>query len=183
MIISILKSKNQKKPCLNVEIVSILIQNHHTVLIQGNPKNKKLKPYLNVGAYIINTKEELLDRSNLIIKKNPLKDQEIDYLNGEEKIIFSCLEFNDKNLIKKILEHKITFINYLDLAEIKKNKINPDKIREFSSYVLPFLLELANKQIASLVDDEALRQALILMNNKIYNHQLAEKYSWPCYEF
>ena len=93
MIISILQSKKSNDICLTPESVSVLAQNHHTILIEGEAADASLKSYLSVGAYIINTKEELLDRGDLIVKKNWPTLQEITYLNGEEKIFFTKLTY------------------------------------------------------------------------------------------
>jgi len=54
---------------------------------------------------------------------------------------------------------------------------------EFSNYILPFLLSLASKGLKALVDDEALRAALLVMHGKVYNNKLASLYNLPCYEY
>ncbi len=183
MIISILQSKNKKGICLTSEAVSILVQNHHTVLAEGEANRQNLKNYLNVGAYIINAKEELLDRGDLIIKKTEPKIKEIDYLNGENKIFVTKIKPRDQNLFNKILEHKISIISYRHLKGFRKKHIDINVKVEFSNYILPFLLSLADKGLKALVDDEILRQALLIMHGKVYNNKLAALYGMPCYEF
>lgn len=183
MIISILQDKPYKDVCLTQEAVSVLVQNNHIVLIEGEADNKTLAPYLNVGAYIINTKEELLDRGDVIIKKTEPKKEEVGYLNGEEKILFTKIDFVHEKLIKKMLEHKLSVIDYSLLKDIKKGVVKTGDIVAFSNYVLPFLLGLANKRMQALVDDEILREALIVMNGKVYNSEFADLYRCQCYEF
>lgn len=183
MIISILQSKNKTDICLTSEAVSVLVQNHHTVLVEGEASRQNLKNYLNVGAYIINAKEELLDRGDLILKKTEPKIKEIDYLNGENKIFVTKIKPYRQNLFNKILEHKISIINYSDLKGFRKKHIDINIKVEFSNYILPFLLSLADKGLKALVDDEKLRQALLIMHGKVYNNKLAALYKMPCYEF
>lgn len=183
MIISILQSKNKKDLCLTPEAVSVLVQHHHTALIEGEASWQNLKGYLNVGAYIINSKEELLDRGDLIIKKTEPKIKEIDYLNGENKIFVTKINPHDQNLFNKILEHKISIISYRHLKGLRKKLVNINVKVEFSNYILPFLLALADKGLKALVDDEILRQALLIMHGKVYNNKLAALYKMPCYEF
>lgn len=183
MIISVLQDEHKKDVCLTSEAISVLVQNNHTVLIEGEADSVAARAFMSVGAYIINTKEELLDRGDLIIKRAWPTDSEVDYLNGEAKIFFTKLKFDNQALIKKILAHNISLINYLELRGFKKKKFDPDSRIEFSNYILPFLLELASKGLKSLVEDEVLRAALTIMHGKVYSSELADKSDLPCYEF
>lgn len=183
MIIAILNDKNSSKVCLTPESISVLAENNHTVLVEGEARNKLLAPYLNVGAYLIDTKEELLDRGDLLVKKTEPDMEEIEYLNGEEKIFFTSLNFSHQKLIEKALLRKIALISYSLLPKIRKGAdMDRDRVA-FSNYTLPFLLELSNRGIHVLVDDEALRDALVIMKGKVYNSNLAHKYNYQCYEF
>jgi alanine dehydrogenase len=183
MIISILQSKKSNDFSLTPESVSVLVQNKHTVLVQGNPRSLVARPYLNVGAYVINTKEELLDRADLILKKSCPRIQEIDYFNGHDKIFFTKINFKNRALIEKILSRRISIINYLDLKAFRKQRVDLENMVEFSNYILPFLLSLASRGLKALVDDEALRAALLIMHGKVYNNKLAALYNLSCYEY
>ena len=161
----------------------MLVQNNHTVLVEGEAHNSLLAAYLNVGAYLINTKEELLDRGDLLVKKTEPDMEEIEYLNGEEKIFFTILDFSNQKLIEKMLSRKIVLISYSLLPKTKRGAdMDRDRV-VFSNHTLPFLLGLSNRGIHVLVDDEALREALVIMKGKVYNSNLANKYNYQCYEF
>lgn len=183
MIISLLQDKNKREICLTPESISVLVQNHHTVLIEGDSNSPYLNSYLNVGAYLINIKEELLDRGDLVIKKMQTEASEIDYLNGESKIAFSKLDSLNRGLIAKILKHKISFIDYKQLPNFKEKMPNLKFKVEFSNFILPYLLRLANFGLKALVEDEELRAALSVMHGKVYNSKLALQSHLPCYEF
>ena len=101
MIISILAQEKNHDIALSGEAVAVLVKNKHTVLVEGESVSAKLSSYLTVGAYIINAKEALLYRGDLIIKKSSLAIQEIDSLNAQDKIFFttvpiSTLSFKNK---------------------------------------------------------------------------------------
>jgi alanine dehydrogenase len=183
VIIAILKDKSSSKICLTSKAVCELVEHNHTVLVEGEPRSKLLAPYLNVGAYLINTKEELLDRGDLLIKKTEPELEEIEYLNGEEKIFFTSLNFSHQKLIEKALSRRIAIISYSLLPKIKKGADIASNTAAFSSLTLPFLIELSSGGIHVLVDDEALRDALVIMKGKVYNNSLAHKYGYQWYEF
>ena len=182
MIISIFQDQNGGIP-LTSQAVSVLVRNNHTVLIEGNPVNRLAKEYLTVGGYVINTREELLDRGGLLIKKSSPLGADIDYLNGEDKIFFTKLDMKDKKMIDKILAHRISLITYMELPAFRTYAVKVASKFEFSNYVLPFLLELAGMGLKALVDDEELREALLMMHGKVYNNALSKQYDFPCYEF
>jgi len=183
MIISILQGKRNEL-YITPEAVSVLVQQRHSVLVEGNSSDKKCLPYLNVGAYIINTKQELLDRGILIIKADSPTLEEIAYVSGEEKIFFTAIPQDSHEAVKAILKNPhIIIINYNELRRIKNKEIDPRDKTEFSNYALPFLISLADKGIKSLVNDEVLRQALCIMHGKVYNETLAKFYNLPCEEF
>lgn len=183
MIISIIQDGKSGNIPLTPEAVSILVQNHYTVLIDGDASDRKLANYLNVGAYLINSKEELLDRGDLLIKKVHPVAFEIDYVNAESKIFFTKIDIQQKELIKQILVHKISIIDYSHLPGIKKKRVDVNNQVAFSNYTLPFLLRLCSMGLNALVDDEQLREALLVMHGKIYDHALAARYKYTCYEF
>lgn len=183
MIISILQDQKKKSIGVTPEFVAVLVQNNHTVLVEGHNKDSPMQGYLNVGAYVINTKEELLDRGCLIVKTSCPEVTEVDYFNGEEKIFFTCIEKDDNHLIKKFLEHKISLINYLDLEGFQNKSVHKNSRVEFSNYILPFVLSLGNIGLKALVDNEVLRAALILMQGKVYNGVVAKLHGYQCHEF
>lgn len=183
MIISILQGEKNGLPGITPELVSVLCQNRHTVLIEGDSDHKDRKLYLAVGAYIINTKEELLDRGDLILKKEPILFQDIDSVHGEEKIFFTTIDINDKKLVQKALVNEISIINFLNLPGLNIKKMKTISSAEFSHYITPFILSLAGKGLKALVDDEILRDALLVMGGKAYSGTLAELHHLQCYEY
>lgn len=183
MIISILAQEKQLGIALTGEAVAILVKNKHTVLVEGKSESPKLSPYLTVGAYIINSKEALLDRGDLIIKKSSPTIEETDSLNDQNKIFFTTIPLQDKKLIDKMLKSKISIIDYKKLKKIKKKAIKNENKIAFSNYVLPFILELATYGIKAMVEDEELREGLLIMDGKVYNTRLAALYEYTCYEF
>lgn len=183
MIISILQGGKSSTIGVTAELISVLCHNHHTALIEGEAGRKDMKAYLAVGAYIINTKEELLDRGDLIIKKDLLESRDIEYVRGEEKIFFTTIDIRDQELIKKALAREISLINYQDLPELSAKKMKEISAAEFSNYITPFILSLAGKGLKALVDDEVLRDALLVMRGKVYNGMLASLHHLQCYEY
>lgn len=183
MIISAVKSKNQTRLPVTLEFVSVLSQNHHTALVEGRAEEEKMRGYLNVGGYVINSREELLDRGDLIIKLGCPEERDIEYAHGETKIFFAKVAGITRRVIEQMLAQKISFINYEDLPRLANRTIDERSPLEFSNYALPFVLKLAAKGMKALVDDEILRGALILMRGKMYNFKIAAKFGYPCYEF
>jgi alanine dehydrogenase len=192
MVIGILQDKNIQKGhetldvCLTPQAASVLIKDNHSILIEGIAGDGYLKNYLNIGAYIINTKQELLDRAGLIIKKTLPQINDLNYINGEDKIIFTQMTFTlnkkeEKLFLQKIIEKGVTLINYLELTDKKKAGLMSKT--EFSHYVLPFLLELSKHGLKALLDDEILRLGLVVMAGKVYNPKLAAILKVHCYEF
>lgn len=182
MIISLLQDQKEGV-ALTSQAVSVLVRNNHTVLIEGNPANRLTKEYLTAGGYVIDAREELLDRGSLLIKKSPSTKEDIDDVNGEDKIFFTTLNVNGKKLIDKILAQRILFIDYMELPAFRKHTISASSKLAFSNSALPFLIELAGMGLKALVDDEELREALMVMHGKVYNNALAKRYGFPCYEF
>jgi len=164
--------------------ISVLVQNRHTVLIEGDATKPELRPYLNIGAYIINTKEELLDRGDLIVKTSCPDLAEIDNLSGKDKILFTEISLKkNETLIRKIIDQKISLFDYSQIKGLTK-RFGPRTSRvEFSNFILPFLLELADKGLKALVEDEVLRNALMIMHGKVFNNELASLFHLPCHEF
>ncbi|MBI4359813.1 MAG: hypothetical protein HY564_01830 [Candidatus Jacksonbacteria bacterium] len=183
MIISIVKSKKQTHLGITPEFVSVLSQNHYTVLIEGRAEEEKMRAYLNVGGYIINAREELLDRGDLIIKLDAPDENDIEYAHGETKMFFAKSAGITGPIIKQMLAQKISFINYSDLPGFANRAIDERSNVEFSNCALPFVLKLAAKGMRALVDDETLREALVLMSGKMYHFKLASRFGYPCYEF
>ena len=190
MIISILHgTKSGSIPIISgsigitPELVSVLCRSQHTVLVEGEVNRKEMKAYLAVGAYIINTKEELLDRGDLIIKKARLEPCDIEYVHGEGKIFFSTIDMGDRAIVEKAIAHEISLINYKILPGLEAMKTKKISAAKFSNYIAPFILSLAGKGLKALVDDEVLRDALLLMRGKAYNGPLASLHHLQCYEY
>lgn len=183
MIISILQGEKKSVLGITPELVFALCQNHHTVLIEGDSDHKDRKSYLAVGAYIINTKEELLDRGDIILKKMPLLFQDIGSARGEEKIFFTAIDINDKKLVQKMIANEISIINYPNLPGLNAKKMKTISAAEFSRYITPFILSLAEQGLKALVDDEVLRDALLIMGGKAYNGTIAALHHLQCYEY
>lgn len=183
MIVSILKSKKLLSPGVTQEFVSVLSQNHHTVLIEGSVKDDWVRGYLNVGGYIIHAREELLDRGDLIVKRGVPEEDDIKYAYGETKLFFAKASGLKRRVIEHMLAQKISFINYEDLPGFTSNAALKHSPVEFSNYTLPFVLKLAAKGTRALVDDEGLRETLVLMRGKMYHPRLAARFGYPCYEF
>ena len=183
MIISIFKTKKSAPLGVTPEFVSVLSQNHHTVLIEGRAEDELARAYLNVGGYIINTREELLDRGDLIVKLGVPELDDIEYAYGETKLFFAKVSGIERKIIEKMLSQKISFMSYEDLPGFVNKTVSDGSPVEFSNYTLPFLLKLAAKGTKALVDDEALRETLVLMLGKVYHPRLAARLGYPCYEF
>ena len=179
----IFKTKKSAPLGVTPEFVSVLSQNHHTVLIEGRAEDELARVYLNVGGYIINTREELLDRGDLIVKLGVPELDDIEYAYGETKLFFAKVSGIERKIIEKMLSQKISFMSYEDLPGFVNKTVSDGSPVEFSNYTLPFLLKLAAKGTKALVDDEALRETLVLMLGKVYHPRLAARLGYPCYEF
>lgn len=182
MIISILKDSDTQDISLTTEAIAVLVKNQHTVLIDGESENVAASAYMSVGAYIINTKEELLDRSDLIIKRTAPLASDINYLNGEEKIFLTKLKVSQQ-LIQSLLRHRISVIDYSSLPIFKIVDDRAHSKLKFSNDILPFVLKLADKGLKALVDDETLRTGLIVMRGKVYSPKIAKALNLTCHEF
>lgn|SRR3989338_1695427 len=183
MIIGILQENGKQNFSLTEEFVSVLVSNKQTVLVEGSALNARSKNYLTSGAYVIDKKEQIIDRADIIIKKGFLTSTEAAMCAGREKIIFTDCNIHNHGLVEKLLDQKVAVIHYNQLKDVRKKKVSIKTKHEFSRFILPYILELAQKGLQALVNDEDLRDALYMMNGKVYNQELAELYQYPCYEF
>ena len=82
-----------------------------------------------------------------------------------------------------MLKSDISVFHYPHLQKVQKGTINPKKKVEFSNYILPFILDIADKGMKSLVDNEGLRDALLIMHGQVYSGELAKMYNYECHEY
>lgn len=112
----------EKRVALAPAGVDALVKSGHTVFIQkdaGIDSHFTDEQYENVGANIVYSMEEVYQRSEIIAKIAPLTEAEVEVLE-ENQIVFSFLHLaiSKKNIIKKLLDKKITAIAY-ELIERK----------------------------------------------------------------
>ena len=100
MIIGILKetTKNEFRVSANVETVKKLIKLNHQVIIEkdsGLNSSIKDEEYINAGAKIKNSSKEIFDESNLILKVNPLSEEELNTIK-DNTICISFFQIKDQ---------------------------------------------------------------------------------------
>ena len=106
----------EKRVALAPAGVDALVKSGHTVFIQkdaGIDSHFTDEQYENVGATIVYSMEEVYQRSEMIAKIAPLTEVEVDILE-ENQIVFSFLHLaiSKQNIIRKLLDKKITAIAY-----------------------------------------------------------------------
>ncbi len=118
MIIGIPKDSQfeEKRVALAPAGVHSLTEQGHTVFIEndaGKCSNFLNKDYENVGAKIVYSKEEVFQRSELIVKISHLTDEEAELIQ-EDQIILSSLHLavGRKSILDKLIEKKATAISY-----------------------------------------------------------------------
>ena len=108
--------REEKRVGLAPAGVDALTRNGHTVFVEteaGLGSHFPDQEYINAGATIVYSQEEVFQRSELIAKVTPLTD-EVSELVQENQIIFSFLHLSvgKKNILDKLLEKKATAISY-----------------------------------------------------------------------
>jgi len=106
----------EKRVALVPAGVDNLVKSGHTVFIQkdaGIDSHFTDVQYEKVGAKIVYSMEEVYQRSEIIAKIAPLTEAEADILE-DNQIVFSFLHLaiSKKNIIRKLLDKKITAIAY-----------------------------------------------------------------------
>ena len=96
--------------------VDALVRAGHTVFVEteaGLGSHFPDQEYIDAGATIVYSGEEVFQRAELITKVTPLSDDVIDLVQ-ENQIIFSFLHlsFGKKNIIDKLIEKRATAIGY-----------------------------------------------------------------------
>lgn len=106
----------EKRVALVPAGINTLVKSGHTVFIQSGAGSFSHFPdeeYRKVGANIVYTREEIYQRSELIVKIAPLHEDEAELLQ-QNQIIFSFLQLPvaGKPIINKLIEKSITAISY-----------------------------------------------------------------------
>ncbi len=106
----------EKRVSLVPAAVDTLVKSGHSVFIQtgaGVESHFTDEQYLNVGANVVYTAEEVYQRAEMIVKIAPLNDAECDMLQ-EDQTVFSFLHLavGKKNILDKLLKKRVTAIAY-----------------------------------------------------------------------
>lgn len=138
---------DERKVALTPSLVKSLTYAGHKVIVEKNlgiRANFENEEYLNSGAEIVNSPEDVYSKSDIIIKVNQPQIDEFDLLKNNQ-ILFAFFNFSTKNdLMKTFLNKKITAINYSD---IKNNNGNYPIIRIGSEIVGKTLIRVASSII------------------------------------
>ena len=116
MIIGILKetTKNEFRVSANVETVKKLIKLNHQVIIEkdsGLNSSITDEEYINAGAKVKNSSKEIFDESNLILKVNPLSEEELNTIKNNT-ICISFFQIKDQiNNIDLYLNKNLTLLS------------------------------------------------------------------------
>ena len=116
MIIGILKetTKNEFRVSANVETVKKLIKLNHQVIIEkdsGFNSSIADEEYINAGAKVKNSSKEIFDKSNLILKVNPLSEEELNTIK-DNTICISFFQIKDQiNNIDLYLNKNLTLLS------------------------------------------------------------------------
>ena len=116
MIIGILKetTKNEFRVSANVETVKKLIMLNHQVIIEkdsGLNSSITDEEYINAGAKVKNSSKEIFDESNLILKVNPLSEEELNTIKNNT-ICISFFQIKDQiNNIDLYLNKNLTLLS------------------------------------------------------------------------
>ncbi len=116
MIIGILKetTKNEFRVSANVETVKKLIKLNHQVIIEkdsGLNSSITDQEYINAGAKVKNSSKEIFDESNLILKVNPLSEEELNKIK-DNTICISFFQIKDQiNNIDLYLNKNLTLLS------------------------------------------------------------------------
>lgn len=144
--------REEKRVGLAPAGVDALVKAGHTVFVEteaGLGSHFPDQEYINAGATIVYSSEEVFQRSELITKVTPLSDDVIDFVQ-ENQIVFSFLHLSigKKNIIDKLLEKGATAISY---ELIEKNDQLP-VLQSISEIAGQLSVEVGSKYLKSNVD-------------------------------
>jgi len=118
LIIGVIREEdiNENRVGLTPYMVDLIVNKGHEVLIQAGAGEKAHfsdKDYAEVGALIVDSKEKIFNSAEIIIKINPLSEDEINLVR-EGQIIFSILHIYNKKTeyFLKLMSRKASFIAY-----------------------------------------------------------------------
>ena len=143
--------REEKRVGLAPAGVDSLVKAGHTVFVEteaGLGSHFTDQDYINAGATIVYSTEEVFQRSELIAKVTPLSEDVADLLQ-ENQIIFSFLHLSvgKKNIIEKLIEKKVTAISY---ELIEKNDQLP-VLQSISEIAGQLAVEVGSKYLKSNV--------------------------------
>lgn len=140
---------DEKRVALAPAGVDTLVRAGHCVYIQsgaGNESHFHDEEYRSVGADIVYSLEEVIQRSELIAKITPLTNEEVELLE-ENQILFSFLHLvlGKKNIIKTLLKKNITAISY----ELIENNGQMPVLQSMSEIAGQIALHIGEKYLKS----------------------------------
>ena len=108
-------SKVEYRVPLTPQAVDLLVSYGHEIIIEtgaGQAANYSDYDYRNVGAIIVDTKEEIF-QSDIILRIAPFSNEEIDMLRGNQVIISNIqIQAHCNETIQKLIQKKITAIAF-----------------------------------------------------------------------
>ncbi len=106
----------EKRVSLAPAGVDTLVKYGHTVFIEtkaGEGSHFTDEDYINAGATIVYSKEEVYQRAELIAQVSPLTEEEINLLEEHQIVIaFHKFAVGKKSIMEKYIDKKITTISY-----------------------------------------------------------------------
>jgi len=129
--------------------VDSLVRVGHNVYIQsgaGSESHFNDEEYRNVGAEIVYSLEEVIQRSEILAKITPLTDEEAKLLENNQ-ILFSFLHLalGKKNTIKTLIDKNITAISY----ELIENNGNMPVLQSMSEIAGQIAMHIGEKYLKS----------------------------------
>ncbi|MCD6091132.1 MAG: alanine dehydrogenase [Bacteroidales bacterium] len=150
LTIALLKENDEaeRRVCLSPEAVGLLVQNGHKILVEkgaGLASQYEDIHYSEVGAFIVETKEELL-KASVILKVSALSHEEISAL-GKNQALLTTLQLmsRDKAYFAQLAEKKITAFAF---EKIKDKTGSYPIIRSMGEIVGNTSLHIAAKYLA-----------------------------------
>ena len=143
--------RDEKRVGLAPAGVDALVRAGHTVFIEteaGSGSHFPDQEYIDAGATIVYSPEEVYQRAEMIVKVTPLTD-DVAELVQENQILFSFLNlsFGKKNIIEKLLKKNATAIGY---ELIEKNDQLP-VLQSKSEIAGQLAVEIGSKYLKSNV--------------------------------
>ncbi|HUH73393.1 MAG TPA: alanine dehydrogenase [Chitinophagales bacterium] len=105
----------EKRIPLTPNSIASLVNHGHRIVIEtgaGDGSNFDDEEYINAGAVIVSSKEEVY-KSNIILKTAPISTQEVQFFQNNQTIFSPILlPHLDKNIMKRMMQLKVTAIAY-----------------------------------------------------------------------